>query len=172
MLQAVNIGEAKTDDNQKVMEKFLSQMGFEDEDTRKMLAELLVPWIGDQLTVARLRSLLELLSLEPSQFHRYGWLIHLIALLHTQMAHAKSLHTQYYLTDIDLGFAHAFNILRRKNLANKSTKGPFHHNLEEAIYHVTTARMRDAWLSGTGAETLADLRAFTASELISKTNER
>lgn len=165
LLQAVNTGEASIADNFKVLNLFLEQLGFGSDELRRRLATQVVPWTGDQLTIARLRSLQELLAFEPTDFHRFGWLVHLIVFLHTQMAHAKSLHSQYYLSDIDLGFAHAFNILKRKNLATKSTKGPFHHNLELTIYDILTARMRDAWLRAIGSKSLSDARNLSASEL-------
>ena len=81
------------------------------------------------------------------------------------MAFANSLHKQYLGTSSGRGLKHAFELLERKGLTNVLTKGPFHHNLEEALYHVAEAHILEDWLVISGASEISDLRTHTPEEL-------
>ena len=63
------------------------------------------------------------------------------------------------------GIKHAIDVLERKGLDAKSTKGPFHHNLEEALYHIAEAHICLDWLAVGGVKSLAKLRERSLEDL-------
>ena len=87
----------------------------------------------------------------------FGW-------LHLQMAFANSLHKQYLGTSSRRGLKQAFELLERKGLAKVLTR-PFFHNLDEALYHVAEAHLREDWLLVSGAKDLSELRDRTPEQL-------
>ena len=89
----------------------------------------------------------------------FGW-------LHLQMAFANSLHKQYLGTAAGRGLMQAFTLLKRKGLGNSATKGPFHHDLVEALYHVAEAHVRIDWLTVMKAKCLGELRSRSPDELL------
>jgi hypothetical protein len=100
-----------------------------------------------------------------SSFEQLDFTVLIFGWLHAQMAFANSLHKQYLGTISGHGLKHAFELLERKGLANVLTKGPFHHNLEEALYHVAEAHILEDWLVISGASQISDLRSHTPEEL-------
>ena len=62
---------------------------------------------------------------------------------------------------------HAFTLLERKGLHTVQTRGPFHQNLHDAIYHVTEAHFRACWKVVGKVEKLEDLHNRTPVELYS-----
>lgn len=80
------------------------------------------------------------------------------------MVWASSLHKQYLGTSKGRGLSQAFELLERKGLF--SVKGPFHHNLNEALHHVAEAHIREDWLLVSVVDSLAELRDKGPNELV------
>ena len=90
-------------------------------------------------------------------FDRLNWLVVVFGWFHLMMAFANSMHKQYLGTNAGHGLMHAFMVLERKGLHTIQTRGPFHQQLHDAIYHVTEARIRDCWRVVSWTDNLADL---------------
>jgi hypothetical protein len=166
LLGTVNIPEASYADNDRLLEEWARQIGWENMGEKMKIAlQKVVAWIGDQLTVDRLRGLFKFRAEDENSFERLDFTVLIFGWLHAQMAFANSLHKQYLGTTSGRGLKHAFELLERKGLANVLTKGPFHHNLEEALYHVAEAHILEDWLVVSGASQISDLRSRTPEEL-------
>jgi hypothetical protein len=64
----------------------------------------------------------------------FGW-------FHLMMAYASTLHKQYLRTSKGHGLSQAFDLTNIKGLGTVSVKGPFHHDLNEALYHIAEAHI-------------------------------
>ncbi|KAJ7259410.1 hypothetical protein C8J57DRAFT_1640173 [Mycena rebaudengoi] len=136
-----------------------------DEQIRTSLSRVII-WIGDQLTIERLRGLWKNRHEDHNSFDRLDWMVPMFGWFHLVMAFANSLHKQYLGTSASIGsLRQAFDILKRKGLVSQSTKGPFCHNLDEAIHHISEAHFRATWLDIGKVETLADLKSKSPQEL-------
>jgi hypothetical protein len=107
----------------------------ENADNKKAIAKDSPPliWVGDQLTVQRLRNITLQRAGEYNKFDRYGMLVPLFGWLHARMAFGNSLHKQYFgdSRESDYGLGHIFDRLNRKHLYTTSTQGTFYHTLEK-----------------------------------------
>lgn len=88
----------------------------------------------------------------------FGW-------LHFEMAYANSIHKQYLGTMKGRGLRQAFELLERKGLSKVQTKGPFHHDLDEALHHVAEAHILEDWLVTGGVKEISELRKLKPEEL-------
>ncbi|TFK90447.1 hypothetical protein K466DRAFT_484717 [Polyporus arcularius HHB13444] len=166
MLGSLPIPEATYADNDKVVSALLSQMGYTSLEARHIMSTEFIQFIvGDQLTVERLRGLQLLLCQEWNAYERLEFIVPVFGWLHFQMALAKSIHKQYFGTDAGKGLKHAFTILCRKGLDRRVTQGPFHDNLEHALYDILEAHLRDCWIKATGVSDLKELRDRSPEEL-------
>ncbi|KAI0747613.1 hypothetical protein C8Q80DRAFT_1344137 [Daedaleopsis nitida] len=166
MLGSLPIPEATYEDNDKVISELLDQLGYKSQEMRHQMARERIQFVvGDQLTVERIRGLQQLLCQELNSYERLDYIIPVFGWLHFQMAFAKSLHKQYFGTDAGKGLKHAFAVLVRKGLERRVTQGPFHDNLEHALYDILEAHLRACWLSVAGVDQLKDLRKYTPSQL-------
>lgn len=162
LLGSMDTKEQSYEDNDKVVAEILRQLGIDKNDLprlKKLGEELLMFWVGDQLTVDRLRGLWRFRCQDLNGFDRMDWMVIVWGWLHYQMAFGKSLHKQYFGTEAGFGLKHAFEILRRRGLDNVSTQGPFHETLEHALYDTMEARIRALWLVVSGATRLEELRS-------------
>jgi hypothetical protein len=166
MLPTAHIDESTYEGNDEIVEMVLKYLGFGSADELKSVGlEHIIVWVGDQLTVSRLRGLQNLRSHDWNAFERMQWMIPMFGWFHLQMAFANSLHAQYYGSKASLGFSHAFDILQRKGLHSTSTQGTFHHTFEQALFVVGVARFRDVWRQVAGVKSLEELRNKTAAQL-------
>jgi len=166
LLGTVNIPEASYEDHDRLIDEWFNQLGWTTVAQRmKVALEKVVSWVGDQLTVDRLRGLFRMRAEDENSFERLDFSVFVFGWFHLQMAFAKSLHQQYLGTARTRGLHHAFQLLEKKGLTKALTKGPFHHDLEEAIYEVAEAHIRLDWLKISGSEKLSDLRKFNPEEL-------
>lgn len=113
----------------------------------------------------RLRGLFKFRAEDENSFERMDFAVLIFGWLHLQMAFANSLHKQYLGTSSRRGLKQAFEILERKGLVRVLTQGPFFHNLDEALYHVAEAHLREDWLLVSGAKDLSELRDRTPEQL-------
>jgi len=166
MLPTAHINESTYEGNDEIVAAMLKCIGFSSaEELRQVGQERVVVWVGDQLTVSRLRGLQNLRSHDWNAFERMEWMIPMFGWFHLQMAFANSLHTQYYGSKAALGFSHAFDILQRKGLHSTSIQGTFHHTFEEALFVVGVARFRDLWKEVAGVGDLKELQRKKPAEL-------
>ncbi|KAK6978306.1 hypothetical protein R3P38DRAFT_3334310 [Favolaschia claudopus] len=119
----------------------------------------IIAWMGDQLTVERLRGLWKYRHEDHNSFDRMDYMIPVFGWFHLVMAFANSIHKQYLGTSAVIGsLRQAFDVLKRKGLITQSTKGPFWHNLSEA-------HLRACWLDLGNIDNLAALKSKSPAEL-------
>ncbi|KAI5823219.1 hypothetical protein K523DRAFT_344625 [Schizophyllum commune Tattone D] len=155
---ALNIPEASYEDNDRLIEEWLSQLDLSGlEKQEEVGLRRIIFWIGDQLTFH---------AEEFNSFDRLDWLIVVFGWLHLQMAFANSLHKQYVGTSHGYGLARVFDLLNLKGLHKIQTKGVFYHDLDEAICHTAEAHFRVDWKLVAGVDNLAELRNRKGDELL------
>ncbi|KAJ7512820.1 hypothetical protein B0H11DRAFT_1787546 [Mycena galericulata] len=166
LLGTVNIPEASYEDNSNLIVEWLRQLGMGSPEWQKKIAsELIMAWVGDQLTVDRLRNLFRFRAEDDNSFERLDWLVIPPGWLHIQMAFANSLHKQHLGTSKGRGLSAAFDLLRRKGLHTAQTQGTFFHDVSETLHIIAEAQVREVWLEVSKTETLADLRQKTPEDL-------
>ncbi|CAA7271577.1 unnamed protein product [Cyclocybe aegerita] len=154
LLGTVDIPEASYEDNIRLKE-----------DLKRMSTEQIITWIGDQLTIDRLRNIFKFRAEDENSFERMDFGVLVFGWFHLQMAFANSLHKQYLGTPQMRGLKHAFLLLEKKGLLKVLTKGPFHHGLNEMLHHVAEAHIRLDWEEIAGVTSLADLKDRQPQEL-------
>ncbi|KAM6496624.1 hypothetical protein JOM56_007097 [Amanita muscaria] len=167
LLGTVNIPEASYEDNSRLINEWLHQLNLDSPEMKKKLGlEKLVTWVGDQLTVDRLRNLFKFWTEDLNSYGRLDWMVLTFGWLHLMMAAANTFHKQYLGTARGQGLSQAFDLLNKKGLGKTSTKGPFYHDLNEALYHVAEAHIREDWLLVGDVTSLEELRDRTSNELV------
>ena len=114
-------------------------------------------WVGDQLTVDHLCGLFKFQAEDENSYERLDFVVLMFGWFHLQMVYASSLHKQYFGTTQSCGLQQAFLLLEKKGLKKPQVKGPFHHDLEEAVYHVAKAHICVDWLELAEVKQLSDL---------------
>jgi hypothetical protein len=166
LLGTVNIPKPSYADNDHLMEELFNQIGWKNvNEQMKVAMKKVVAWVGDQLIMDRLRGLYKFRAEDENSFEHMDFMDFIFGWLHLQMAFANSLHKQYLGTSSGKGLKQAFEVLERKGLAKVLSKGLFHHNLEDALYHVTKAHLWEDWLIVGGVEDLSLLRNCTPEQL-------
>ena len=166
LLGSVRVPEASYEDNARLVEEWFHQLGLDSEqDQRQMATREIVTWVGDQLTVDRLRGLFKFQAEDKNSYERLNFVVLIFGWFHLQMAYGSSLHKQYFGTTQSHGLQQAFLLLEKKGLTKPQVKGPFHHDLEEALYHVTEAHICVDWLE-IGVKQLSDLRKKSPKDLL------
>ncbi|KAK7031814.1 hypothetical protein R3P38DRAFT_2522165 [Favolaschia claudopus] len=167
ILKTSSFEEASYDGTLNVMNDAFQQLSLNSAEERKRTAgERVIAWMGDQLTVERLRGLWKYRHEDHNSFDRLDYMIPVFGWFHLVMSFANSIHKQYLGTSAVIGgLRQAFDVLQRKGLISQSTKGPFWHNLDEAIHHISEAHFRACWLDVGGVEKLEDLKSKSPAEL-------
>ena len=146
LLGTVSIPEASYDDNSQLIKEWLHQLHLDAKDVQINLGlKKVLAWVGDQLTVDQLHNLFRFHAEDANSFDRLDWMVPVFGWLHLMMAYTSTLHKQYLGTSKGHGLSQAFNITN-KGLEVTSIKGPFHHDLTEALYHVAQAHICEDWL--------------------------
>lgn len=167
LLGSVDIPEAAYEDHTRLLEEWLKQLGLGSCESHKDIGvNRVIPIVGDQLTVDRMRGLITFRAEDMNSYDRLNWLLAICGWLHTMMTFGKSMHKQYFGTSKGRGLKQAFELLQRKGLHTTATKGPFHHHLVEALYHIGEAHIHAEWLSIAGVMNLAELRDKGPEELL------
>ena len=168
LLGSINIPEVSYADNECVVEELLRQLGLISgtEEEQKLTLEKVLAWIGDQMTVDHLCGLFKFCSQDTNSFDRLDWMVLVFGWLHLQMAFANSLHKQYLGMAAGRGLMQAFTLLKCKGLGSSAMKGPFHHDLIEALYHVAEVHVRIDWLTVTKAKCLKELQSWPPAKLL------
>ncbi|KAJ7715201.1 hypothetical protein B0H16DRAFT_1435173 [Mycena metata] len=167
ILHTVPYEEASYEGTIRCMLEWFRQLLLNTEDEQKRTAlQRIIAWLGDQLTVDRLRGLWKYRHEDYNSYDRMDWMIPVFGWFHLVMALANSLHKQYLSTSANVGsLRQAFDVLKWKGLISQATKGPFWHNLDEAINHISEAHFRACWLVTANVESLADLKTQTPTQL-------
>ncbi|KAF8153869.1 hypothetical protein B0H34DRAFT_753337 [Crassisporium funariophilum] len=160
ILGTCELEEASYEGTLKVMAEFFKQLDLSSEvEESRTSTERFIAWIGDQLTVERLRGLWKYRHEDHNAFDRLDYMIPVFGWFHLVMAFANSLHKQYLGTSAGIGgMRHAFDLLKRKGLISQATKGPFWHHLDEAINHISEAHFRAAWLEAANVKSFTELK--------------
>ncbi|KAF8177824.1 hypothetical protein K438DRAFT_1605927 [Mycena galopus ATCC 62051] len=109
LLGTGNIPEASYEDNANLIEEWLRQLGLNSLEWQKKIAlKKIMAWVGDQLTVDRLRNLFRFRGEDDNSFERLDWLVTPPRWLHIQMVFANSLHKQHLGTSKGRGLSAAF----------------------------------------------------------------
>ncbi|KAJ7452631.1 hypothetical protein FB451DRAFT_1374076 [Mycena latifolia] len=166
LLGMLDIPEASYEDNARIILEWLKQLHYHLPDAQKRLGlEQLMAWVGDQLTIDRLRNLYRFRAEDDNSFERLDWLVFPPGWLHITMAFANSLHKQHLGTAKGRGLSAAFDVLNRKGLQTSHTQGAFFHDLNEVLHFITEAQIREVWLQVGKANDLAELRQKTPEDL-------
>ncbi|TCD71585.1 hypothetical protein EIP91_007332 [Steccherinum ochraceum] len=168
MLQTLHVEEASYAGNDRVIQKYLSQMGWRTDEQLRHLAEMkVIPWCGDQLTVARIRGLKGFRAHDFNRVQRYDFIEEIIGFFHAQIALMHSLHSQYYGSrSSDSSLVKITDLLNRKGLHKPTVKGAFAHDFKDLLAHITIARFRTLWCIVGEVDKLEDLRKRSPSELL------
>ncbi|EMD36367.1 hypothetical protein CERSUDRAFT_95685 [Gelatoporia subvermispora B] len=158
MLDTMHLDESFYEGNDRVLTDIWRQLKFDTPEKQRSLGSSVIPWVGDQLTIARIRGLQTLRYAELNSFDRLEHIEKQPGWLHILMAFEHSLHAQYFSTRASLGLIHAVELLNRKGLHSPSVQGTFHHHIQELLSHVAEARFRDIWCILGSVSSLADLR--------------
>jgi hypothetical protein len=159
MLDLLHIDEVSYEGNDRVLEEWFRQLRLDPK------GDQLVVWVGDQLTVSRIRGLKKFRCVDLNSHDRLEFLKPIFGWFHAQMAIEHSLHTQYWGTRAGHGLVHAFELLNRKGLTSPSIQGVFHQNIKEGLTHVAAARFRDVWCTVGDVESLKELNKLTPEQL-------
>ncbi|KAJ3818577.1 hypothetical protein F5880DRAFT_1682852 [Lentinula raphanica] len=130
--------EASYEGQIKVMINILRSLHWHTVDQQtKVALERFIIWLGDQLTVDRLRGLWRQRHEDHNSFDRLDWMLPQFGWFHLYLGTSGAIGS----------LRHAFDVLKRKGLITTATKGPFWHHLDEAIYHISEAHFLASWLS-------------------------
>lgn len=166
MLDTVHMEEASQDGNRKVLEEFLRQLGIVgDRALQEPFLKRLIIWIGDQLTVSRMRSLKRDRAFDMNFVQRFEQFLEIFGWFHAQLNEEMSLHKQYMGTSENLLLKHAFTNMGRKGLEKSGNAGNFHYMFRDALKHTAEARFRDVWTAVGKVADIADLKKLSPHEL-------
>jgi hypothetical protein len=166
LLGTVDIPEASYEDNSRLIVEWLKQLKLGGKDMQTEIGlNRVMAWVGDQLTVDRLRNLFRFRAEDDNSFERLDWLVVPPGFLHISMAFANSIHKQHLGTSKSRGLSAAFDMLGRHGLMSQKTQGTFFHDLNETLHIIADAQIRELWLQVSGAKSLADLREKSPEHL-------
>ncbi|KAF9344028.1 hypothetical protein BGX26_004899 [Mortierella sp. AD094] len=140
-LPTMRINESTVEGNkdilETVMEKVLELPAVYFEDGRQIIIA------GDQMTISRLRSLMEQRRSDDSAYSRLEWMVPLIQLFHLQMLYSTTLIHNYYGTEGNPGIILSNRVLLRRKRVNLQ-KQDF-HAADELLLHSFQALVMRQW---------------------------
>ena len=166
ILHTADIEEASYDGNMKVVEEWLQQLQMGTWDEKKKLEDRLIPIVGDQLTIERLRKMASFRHEDDNTYERMDYALLVVGWFHLAVMFSHSVLKQYLGTSSGIGLRRAFDLMNWKNLAKPHVKGPYWHHLDEALWHVAEALSLAGWLHVSGAHKLEDLTSKSPEELV------
>ncbi|KAI0309974.1 hypothetical protein OF83DRAFT_1156781, partial [Amylostereum chailletii] len=158
ILQTADIEEASYEGNLKVLQEWLHER-------EKLSQERLIAFIGDQLTVDRLRGLIKFRHEDKNSDERLDWILPVFGWLHLLFALAASILDQFCGMSAGPSLQRAFDLLNRKGLQKTQAKGPHWHHLDEALWHVGEGLILACWIQVAGVDKLDELTMKTPEEL-------
>ena len=168
ILETVEIDESTYDGTDALLHKvFPEALGHATQSDKERIGRTgLVPWVGDQLTVERIRGLGRIRHDAVNSWARMEWIEPNFGFFHAEMAYANSLHAQYFGTSTGIGLRKAFELLNRKGLIKADTKGIFWQNLDDALWHIGEGNFLALWMTVAKVDVLEDLAQRTPAELV------
>lgn len=149
------------------MRLWMQQLGLDlSEEQRRVGEHETTVWIGDQLTVSRLRGIKRFHSQDLNSAERLEYLVPSFGWFHFEITTGHLFHNQYYCTGTGVGLKRDFDLLNRRGLGSLSTQGNFHASFKEGLTHVAEARFWDLWCTTGGISKLEDLRSCTPEDLL------
>ncbi|KAJ7048080.1 hypothetical protein C8F01DRAFT_1197046 [Mycena amicta] len=170
LLGSVNQAEASYADHEQLILEWLRQLDLGGKSSVQDIGlKKIIAFLGDQLTVSRLRGLFARRRGDDNSFDRLDFLIPIFGWFHFAMQVANSLHAQYAGRAKGTGLLACFTLLGRKGLTKTSTEGPFHSHLNEALHHIAEAHFRELWrtVGHVSESSLKELRNKSPEQLIS-----
>ncbi|KAF8593162.1 hypothetical protein BDV93DRAFT_395927, partial [Ceratobasidium sp. AG-I] len=177
MLQSVPQEEATYGGNYALTKEAPRQLGIDSEEAQEnWAANQKIPWVGDSLTVQRLRHLQRMKCEDLSTLERLEHIIPTFGWFHLDMNLVNSIFYHHYAEKSVSGLARDAAALRRAGLTKPTKKrGPQYHTGDEFLQHTTTARVRELWLWATkteSVEALVEWVEMSSPEQIHSTAER
>lgn len=170
MLPTVKINEGSHSGMDDVFTEFIKTLEIKSSEERmeRLAREDVVGVVGDGLSYMLALGNYKVHAEDANGVERQDFALHSFGILHTLMAVANSLHSQYYGTPTGHGLCRDFQILQRKGLATQKTKGPFFNQLNEAIHHILSAHLLDCWLeaSPNDISDIEDLVDYSPLQLV------
>ncbi|KAK7041184.1 hypothetical protein R3P38DRAFT_3453432 [Favolaschia claudopus] len=146
LLGSVNQPEASYSDHEQLITEWLKQLRLMDSAITKDIGlNRVLFFLGDQLTVSRIRGLFHRRAGDDNSVDRLDYLVPVFGWLHFTMTVANSLHEQDLGRAKGEGLMACFNLLNRRGLHKTSTEGPFHAHLNEFLHHVAETHFREIW---------------------------
>lgn len=168
MLKTMKIDEASLQGNEDVMNEVFRQLGIISPEEKRIFAEeSVLVWVGDQLTVVRIRGVKKNHCADLNSFERFENVQESFGWFHLQINLEHNLHAQYFGKPGTAGsISEAAVLLKRKGLHATSVQGTFHHDIREALLDIVSARFRDLWCFVGDVDRLGKLRDKSPAELL------
>ncbi|KAI0686262.1 hypothetical protein BC835DRAFT_1288480 [Cytidiella melzeri] len=148
------------------MDEWLRQLRLDGPDAQNHHAfKHVLVWAGDQLTTVRICSIKKERSEDFNFLQHFDQAVEVFGWFHAQLAVETSIHRQYFKTMNLFGLKHGFDNLKRKGLHTTSIQGPFHHGMQEALWHTTDSRFRNIWLIVCQKDEIISLRTLLPTQL-------
>ncbi|KAJ6579011.1 hypothetical protein B0H10DRAFT_1750856, partial [Mycena sp. CBHHK59/15] len=114
ILRTSTYEEASYEGTLNVMNDLFAQLLLNSKDEQERTAlKRVIAWIGDQLTIERLRGLWKYRHEDHNSFDRLDYMVPIFGWFHLVMAYANSLHKQYLGTSAGIGgLRQAFDVLK------------------------------------------------------------
>ncbi|KAG8753923.1 hypothetical protein FRC12_011370 [Ceratobasidium sp. 428] len=162
MLGTRPIDESSYSGNLLVIQEAMRQLGFDFGDPLVKLAlERIIPWIGDELTIARLRMLIWLRREDKNAYDRLDPLLLVFGWFHAQMCLAFSTFENHRGSVAGFGLARTVHTLQRTGFTMNMRKvRADYHTVKECLMHTCEASIRDCWLEATQTTTLDELKTW------------
>jgi hypothetical protein len=159
MLATWPIEELTYEGNHLVIQEVLRLLndGTLSEEDQQKIAELGIPWQGDQVTYSRELKLQLMLSREHNSFDRLGFIIPTFGWFYAKMVVANNILNNRRGSPSSYGFARDISLLEIKGLASDKQK-PYFHTVDTLLLTELESRIRCLWLWASGAETLEELK--------------
>jgi len=162
-LPCMHIDQATVDGNRDILEEIMGKVAQLNpkwfEKRRTILA-------GDQLTVARIRSIAKLRWDESTAFHRLEWAIPVVQLFHLQMLFAKTIFKTHHGKEDKRAtpgsLRHFLQVLERKRIGKEKSN---FHDLDQFLRHVFDGMVLLVWNAELALEDMERTFATSASSM-------
>ncbi|KAG8687591.1 hypothetical protein FRC11_006934, partial [Ceratobasidium sp. 423] len=159
MLQPVPMEEQSHGGNYGITKELPRQMKIDtDEKLVKWARTRTGAWVGDSLTINRLRQLQRMKADDSNILERMQHIIPVFGWMHLDMNLCNAIFYHHYSENSNSGLARDVAALTRSGLTKPTkSRGPAYHTIDEFMQHTTTARMRGLWLWASGTNSIEEL---------------
>jgi hypothetical protein len=166
MLGTVPIDESSIGGNVQVFAEMLSQQGLDSEANQKLLGakKRIFPTVGDQMTNARIDTVLDLRIRDPNGFERMEYCVPVPGWFHIVLNLGMSTFDCFRGGDLTMSFIRDVTLLGRTGLTmNMRKKRPDFHTNDEFLRHKLYALIRSLWMHYSDTQTVDELAAWVRS---------